>query len=127
MSIRKAIRIVLQVAILYLFFLLGEMVVRFFGLIIPGSVAGLMLLLLALMTKLVPVGLIEDGAKAMLLFLPLFFIPATVGIVEYPEFLSSRGVLMIAIVLVSTCISLISAGWAGQVLERDSDEAGEEG
>ncbi|WP_088009621.1 CidA/LrgA family protein [Indiicoccus explosivorum] len=127
MDVRKGFRIVMQVAVLYLFFLLGEAVVAFFGLIIPGSVVGLLLLLTGLLTKVVPISLIEDGAKAMLLFLPLFFVPATVGIIEYPEFLSSRGALLIVMVLVSTCISLISAGWTGQLLERHSGEAEGEG
>lgn len=117
MAIRKLIRTVIQGFLLYLLFLLGEAVVRIFGLVIPGSIAGLLILLAGLLTRVVPVGLIEDGAKAFLLFLPLFFVPATVGIVQYPEFLSLQGALLIFMVVLSTCISLIAAGWASQLFE----------
>lgn len=120
----KWIRIVVQVILLYMVFLLGEAIAQFFNLIIPGSIIGLLLLLTGLILGVVPIELIEDGARALLLFLPLFFVPATVGIVQYPEFLSGKGLLMIAIVVVSTCISLAGAGWASRFFEAKKANRG---
>ncbi|AQQ51896.1 CidA/LrgA family protein [Planococcus lenghuensis] len=118
MAIRKLIQIVVQAFLLYLIFLLGEAVANIFKLIIPGSIVGLLILLAGLLTRIVPVVVIEDGAKAFLLFLPLFFVPATVGIIQYPEFLSLQGALLIFMVVLSTCISLVAAGWASQLFEN---------
>lgn len=122
MSMKTIVRTVLQVGILYLFFLLGQLIARFFDLIIPGSIIGLLLLLTGLLLRVIPASLIKDGAKLMILFLPLFFIPATVGIVQYPEFLSVKGVLLILIVVVSTCISLALTGWTSQFFEQRETE-----
>lgn len=125
MAIKKLIRIIIQAFLLYSFFLLGEIAVRFFNLIIPGSIIGLLILLAGLLTRIIPIGLIEDGAKAFLLFLPLFFVPATVGIVQYPEFLSLTGALLIFLAVASTCVSLVAAGWLSQFFEKlDSKRKG---
>ena len=46
--------------------------------------------------------LIKDGAGFLLAFLALFFIPATVGIMDYPELLSWAGLGMVLAIVIST-------------------------
>ena len=54
----------------------------------------------------------------MLAMLPLFLIPATVGVMNYPEFLSLQGVLILTIVIVSTLITMVIAGRTSQYYEQ---------
>jgi len=83
----------------------------------PGSILGLLLLFGCLYFKIIPVELIKDGAGFLLTFLALFFIPATVGIMDYPEFLSWGGLGMIISIVISTIITIIITGRFCQYLE----------
>lgn len=114
----KFIRIIFQVFILYLFSYIGFWVVDSFSLQFPGSIVGLILLFACLYLKIIPVHLIKDGAGFLLAFLALFFVPATVGIMEYPEFFSWLGMGIILSIAISTIITIIVAGKLCQYLER---------
>src|SRR4051812_28797416 len=107
---KKYIRIVLQVLILYLFSLLGSFIVQILHIKFPGSIVGLLLLLGCLYLKIIPVQLIKDGAGFLLGILALFFVPSTVGVMNYSELLSINGVLLISSVIVSTVLTIIITG-----------------
>lgn len=113
----KIIRIALQVIILYLFSVIGSWIVHSLSLQFPGSILGLLLMFGCLYFKIIPVELIKDGAGFLLTFLALFFIPATVGIMDYPEFLSWVGLGMILSIVFSTIITIIITGRFCQYLE----------
>ncbi|MEK5146424.1 CidA/LrgA family holin-like protein [Psychrobacillus sp. FSL K6-4615] len=114
----KVIRIVFQVIILYLFSFIGSWIVQSLSLQFPGSIAGLLLLFVCLYFRIIPVELIKDGAGFLLAFLALFFIPATVGIMDYPELLSWAGLRMVFAIVLSTVITIIFTGRFCQYLER---------
>ncbi|WP_093265445.1 CidA/LrgA family holin-like protein [Psychrobacillus sp. OK032] len=114
---KKYIRIVLQICILYLFSLLGSFIVQILHIKFPGSIVGLLLLLGCLHLKVIPVQLIKEGAGFLLGLLALFFVPSTVGVMNYPELLSINGVLLISSVIVSTVLTVIITGRICQYLE----------
>ncbi|MEK5206423.1 MULTISPECIES: CidA/LrgA family protein [unclassified Psychrobacillus] len=114
----KVIRIVFQVVILYLFSFIGSWIVQSLSLQFPGSIVGLLLLFVCLYFRIIPVELIKDGAGFLLAFLALFFIPATVGIMDYPELLSWAGLGMVLAIVLSTVITIIFTGRFCQYLER---------
>ncbi|MET0959079.1 MAG: CidA/LrgA family holin-like protein [Psychrobacillus psychrotolerans] len=114
----KVIRIVFQVIILYLFSFTGSWIVQSLSLQFPGSIVGLLLLFFCLYFRIIPVELIKDGAGFLLAFLALFFIPATVGIMDYPELLSWAGLGMVLAIVLSTVITIIFTGRFCQYLER---------
>ena len=99
-------------------YLLGEWIVKLTGIIIPGSIIGLVLLWLALFFKVLKVAYIQQGASFLLAFLTLFFIPSTVAVINYPELLSISGALLILAVIVSTVFSLIVTGKVSQFVEK---------
>ncbi len=74
-------------------FLYRGAVQQFFHLPIPGSIIGLILLIICLSVKIIPVKMIEDGAGFLLSFLPLLFIPAMTGVINYPSLFSASGTL----------------------------------
>lgn len=114
----KYLRILFQVGVLYLILLVGQFITYFLKLPIPGSITGLLLLFFCLYFNVIPEKYIKEGAGFMLAMLPLFLIPATVGVMNYPEFLSLQGVLLFTIVIVSTLITMVIAGRTSQYYER---------
>jgi holin-like protein len=117
----KIIRIIIQVGILYAFSLIGGAVEQLFHLPIPGSIIGLMLLLACLSLKIVPLIIVEDGASFLLSILPLLFIPAMTGVMNYPSLLSGTGAVLFLIVVLSTIVTMAVSGFASQHLEKRSE------
>lgn len=120
---KKYIRIVLQICILYLFSILGSFIVQILHIKFPGSIVGLLLLLGCLYLKIIPITIIRDGAGFLLAVFALFFVPSTVGVMNYPELLSLNGILLISSVMISTVLAIIVSGRLSQYLEgRKSGE-----
>ncbi|AJS59337.1 CidA/LrgA family protein [Paenibacillus sp. IHBB 10380] len=129
----KIIQIIAQVGLLYLFYLAGDYVQQWLHLPIPGSIVGLLLLFVLLLCKIVPIRWIEHGSTAVLSYLPLFFIPATAGIVNHLGIFSGKGLMLIVIIIVSTALTMVAAAHSSQWLagwsmrsKRDSREKGKE-
>lgn len=112
----KNIRIVAQVGLLYLFYVVGDWIQKQLNLPIPGSIVGLLLLFLLLLVKVVPVRWIENGSTSVLAYLPLFFIPATAGIVNHLGIFSGKGLLLILILIISTALTIGAAAHTSQWL-----------
>ncbi|SES45683.1 CidA/LrgA family protein [Psychrobacillus sp. OK032] len=119
---KKILNILLQICILFIFSYIGTVIQNLFHLIIPGSIIALLLLFICLCLKIVPVKYIENGASFLLSTLMLFFIPSTVGIMNYPSLLSMQGALLIAAVLISTIITIAIAGTASQFFEKKTQD-----
>ncbi|GGH16326.1 CidA/LrgA family protein [Paenibacillus segetis] len=126
----RILRIIAQVLFLYLFSLLGEYLQQLLHLPIPGSIVGLLLLFVLLLCKIVPVKWIEDGSTAVLAYLPLFFIPATAGIVNHMDIFSGRGLLLIGILIVSSVLTMVVAAhfshWLALLSKKSKREKGNE-
>ncbi|MGM9943498.1 MAG: CidA/LrgA family protein [Lysinibacillus sp.] len=118
----KIIRTIAQIAILWVFYYIGVLIVEWTNIFIPPSIIGLVLLWALLMLNIINVKLIQDGASFLIAFLTLFFIPSTVGVVEYPELLTLSGVLLVLAVFVSTVIVIIVTGKVSQYIERKEQE-----
>lgn len=109
------VRIIIQIAILFGFSFLGNLVHVYLHIPLPGSIIGLLLLFLVLSLNVFSVKWIEKGAGLLLAFLPLLFVPTLVGIIKYPELFTGKGILVILVVVISTIITMIAAGKASEV------------
>lgn len=114
----KIIRIVIQVFLLYLFYLAGDYLQKQLHLPVSGSIVGLLLLFVLLLFRIIPVKWIEDGATTILAYLPLFFIPATAGIVNHMDIFSGRGLLLILILIVSSVLTIGAAAHSSHWLSK---------
>ena len=117
-SSMKIIRIIIQIGILNVFYYIGVGIVSVSHLPLPASVVGLLLLALSLQFKIIKVEYIQDGAGFLIGVLTLFFIPATVGVIDYPQLWTSTGVLVMLAVTASTLITIYVTGSISQVIER---------
>lgn len=117
-TLLKIGKVIIHIAILYVFYLFGNWIQETFNLFIPGSVIGMILLFILLMTNIIKVSWVEEGARFMINHLALFFIPATVGVIDYFELFSGKGFYLVPIVLVSTALVMAGSGIVGQWLIR---------
>ncbi|QDQ01555.1 CidA/LrgA family protein [Lysinibacillus fusiformis] len=114
----RVVRIIVQIGILNIFYYMGVGIVSLLHLPLPGSVIGLLLLALSLNFKIIKVEYIQDGAGFLIGILTLFFIPATVGVIDYPELWSKTGLLIILAVIASTLVSIYITGLLCQFIEK---------
>jgi putative effector of murein hydrolase LrgA (UPF0299 family) len=107
--------------------LLGEIVVRGFGVPIPGPVIGLMLLLVLLqgrdrigLLRHGPLGNggVESAASGMLAHLSLLFVPAGVGVVQQLNLISEHGVAVFIILVISVIVTLLVTAAAFLITSR---------
>ncbi|TXS00012.1 holin [Bacillus sp. SH7-1] len=112
----KYVTLLLQVGVLYIFSLVGLWIQEVFQLSMPGSLIGMLILFLLLSTRILPLRWFELGAKKLIVFLPLFLIPSTTGLMEYGSFLFSKGSIIFMLVVASTVVTLIISGYISQLL-----------
>ncbi len=111
----RGMKLVVQIGFLYVLYRIGVFIQEVFYIPVPGSIIGMMLLLLFLMMGAVKVKYLNDGAHILLLYLPLFFVPATVGVMNHFGFLSSRdGLIMLIALLIGTILVLVGSGLIAQ-------------
>jgi holin-like protein len=111
---KKVIKTVGQIALLYAFYLIGKEIQLALHIPIPGSMIAMLLLFSLLVTNIIKEEWLLDGGQFLLSHLPLLFVPATVGIMDYFHLFQGRGILSIVTVIISTIIVMISAGAIGQ-------------
>lgn len=114
----KLIKIIMHIIILYGIYLIGNWIQVALNLFIPGSVIGMVLLFIFLMTNIIKVTWIEEGSKLIINHLTLFFIPATVGVMNYFELFKGNGFLLVLIALLSTALVMALSGVVSQWLMR---------
>ncbi|KXY09092.1 CidA/LrgA family holin-like protein [Bacillus wiedmannii] len=112
----KYVTLLLQVGVLYVFSLVGTWIQGAFHLSMPGSLIGMLMLFLILSTRILPLKWFEEGAEKLIVFLPLFLIPSTTGLMEYGSFLFSKGSVTFLLVVVSTVVTLVVSGYISQLL-----------
>ncbi|MGQ7278321.1 CidA/LrgA family protein [Brevibacillus thermoruber] len=126
---KKWLQAMPQLLLLLLFSWLGKEVAALFHLHVPGSLIGLLLLFLALQAGWVRLTWVEAGAALLFGDMILFFVPAIVGIVQYPWLLGAKGLLVLAVVLSGTALVMAATGvvserlhWMGEGERHDSVE-----
>jgi holin-like protein len=107
-------RLLTGIAWLWAFLGLGELAVRATQLPVPGSIAGMLLLLAALETGAVRLAWLDRGAGSLLAVLGLLFVPAGVGFLQYVQ----AGTAWIAVAVVVSLGALITLAVTGHVVQR---------
>jgi holin-like protein len=118
----RSVIIIFQVVILYGVYQMGVWIQKALNLFIPGSIIGMLLLLGLLFLKIIPISVIEEGASYMLRHLPFFFLPVTVGVIEYFGLFKGKGFLLIIITIFSTIIVMVTAGVTSQYLAAKGEK-----
>lgn len=112
MTAKPVVRIALQVALLSAVWWVASLVCQRFMPAVPGGVLGMLLVLFALLKGWLPLSLFQSGARWLLAEMLLFFIPAVVAVVEYPDLMMSTGLRILAVIVVSTGLVMVATSLA---------------
>lgn len=107
-SWRYILKAVSQIVLLTVIGLLGTEISQFLHLPIPGSLIGMGILLVLLISGIIKVEWVELGAALLIGDLLLFFIPSAAGIIQYGDLFGTTGALLIVVVITSIVIVLAS-------------------
>lgn len=98
--------VILHLTTILIFQLIGETLARSFGLIIPGPVLGMALLLAFFIAVPRAAASIQPTAQGLLSHLSLLFVPAGVGIVGHLDRLGTDGPAILLALAVSTALAI---------------------
>jgi holin-like protein len=108
---KAMIRVLIQIMILCLFNEAGKWIADFFHIPIPGSIIGMMILFILLITGVFKEKILIEGANFFLKYFSFFFLPLAVSAMSIGPYLSEFGWKLILILLIS-----VFAGFAATSL-----------
>ncbi|WP_283150721.1 CidA/LrgA family protein [Silvimonas soli] len=94
-------------AIILGFLVAGEAASNFLHLPLPGTVSGMILLLVWCLLRKGADQRVAQAATGLLRYLGLFFLPAGAGLLELSGLLREQGAAMAAVLVLSTAITLL--------------------
>ena len=106
MMAKKILSIAGQLLIRILISLAGAQLVQWFHLPLPGSVVGMVLMFVLLSTGVIKVSQINETVSFLLKHMAFFFIPITVGLLNYGELFQNSGVVLLGSLIASLVIAL---------------------
>lgn len=110
----QALRVVLGVAIMWGFALLGGVISHALGIPLPGSVIGMILLWAALEARIVRLEWVDAGSRVLLAAFGLLFVPAGAGFIQF----ISAGAVWLEILATVIVGSLASLAVSAHVVQR---------
>ncbi|MBE6048337.1 MAG: CidA/LrgA family protein [Clostridium sp.] len=115
-----------QFVIIIMISFIGELLNKIIPLSIPASIYGLVIMLTALITKVIPLSSIKETGKFLVEIMPLMFIPAAVGLLDLWDVLRPMFIPVAIITIMSTIIVMVVTGRITQrVIGVDSTEEAE--
>ena len=93
---------------------LGELLSLWIPAPVPGSIYGIVLLFLGLVTKLIPLDAVKDTGHFLVEIMPVMFIPAAAGVIDSWELIASSWLEYGLLTVVSTVAVM---GVAGRVTQ----------
>lgn len=100
------------------FAFLGELLHHFIPLPIPASIYGIVLLFLALETKILKVSDIKETSSFLIAIMPLMFLPPAVGVIESWNLLRESWFPYVVVTLISTIVVMGVSGRVTQGIIR---------
>lgn len=105
--LKKFARLLIELAVLLVLFLLGGQLAVWFGWPIPGGVMGLALLLVLFASGILKPAMLQLGAGWLMAEMLLFFIPALMSLLDYGSLLRDEGWRILLVIVVSTLLVMV--------------------
>lgn len=116
------IKAILQIGVLLGVTMLGNELTQLLHLRIPGSVLGILLVIILLQTKVIRLEWIESGANLLIAELMLFFIPSAVGVVKYKQLMMAEGMRFELVIIISTFTVMVCTGFLSEIINKIGKE-----
>lgn len=113
-----SVKLFKQLGIILALALAGEGISRLSGLPVPGSIMGMLLLLILLKTKVLRVEQVSEVTDFLLAHINFFFIPVGVGIMVSYKYLEGHYLAGITLILVTTVVVMAVSGGVTEILAR---------
>ena len=107
-----------QFLVILLITCIGEILHYLLPLPIPASIYGLVLMFVLLMTGIVKLEHVKTTAQFLIEIMPVMFIPAAVGLINYWGALQPILIPALVLVVLSTVIVMASTGLIAQAMIR---------
>lgn len=117
-TFQNFMKILLQILLIGLFWLLGDFLVKVFHISIPASILAIFLLSVCLFSKLLPLKYIEQGADAILKDLIFLFLPIMVTVIQYKTLFLTEGWKLFVSILFGTALVMLSTSIAIHLLYK---------
>lgn len=95
-------------------------------LIMPPALAGMLILFLALLVKIIKIEDVENVSGFLLANMSFFFIPLMVGIMTKVDLLAKIWPQLLIIVIVSTFLTMVVTAWITEIYVRIAHVKGNE-
>ncbi|QLJ15141.1 CidA/LrgA family protein [Pseudomonas putida] len=105
--LKKALRLLVELAVLCALFLLGGQIASWLGWPIPGGVMGLALLLILFASGVLKPATLQLGAGWLMAEMLLFFIPALMSLLDYGALIREEGWRILLVIAVSTLMVMV--------------------
>ena len=116
------VKFIKQLAIILTISLIAELMEHLIPIPVAASIYGLILMLVALITKIIPLEKVEGAADFLVEIMPILFIPPTVSIMANVEALKQMLIPLCIISIVSTILIMGFTGRVSQSILRKSQE-----
>lgn len=113
MSLLKWVK---QFVLIIVIQMISEVLVQLLSIPLPGTVFGMGILLILLISKIIKLKHIEGVGDFLLSILIILYIPSAIGIIEYLDTVLPLFIPIFIIILLSTTITLVVTGHAVQYL-----------
>ncbi len=101
---------------------LGELLNTLLPLPVPASIYGLLIMFILLLTKVIKVEHVRETSDFFLVTMPMFFVVAGVGVIDYWGVIKPRLVPAIIIMLVVTIVIMVATGKITQALIKAKEK-----
>ncbi|MBQ7831988.1 MAG: CidA/LrgA family protein [Lachnospiraceae bacterium] len=105
---------IFQTGIIFAITLIGEILAGLLPLPIPGSIYGLILLFLLLLTGVLKLKYVEGAGNFFLAILPFLFISNCVSLMDSMELLGNHAIVIVVLTIVSTLLVMVVTGGVAQ-------------
>ncbi|WP_150451726.1 CidA/LrgA family protein [Arenibacter lacus] len=104
---------------IFLFLLIGEVIVSLFNLPIAGNIVGMVAIFIALKTKVIKLKDVKPASDQFIKYMVLFFIPYGVGLMTFYDMLKMHWVAIVVSTVLSTILTLYVTGIVLQKFGKD--------
>lgn len=94
-------------ALIAFFYAIGNAITLALSLPVPSSIISMLLLFVSLTSGVVPARWVKDACSILIMTMPLFFIPASMGLMEHFHLLISESLPLLGATLFSTFLVLV--------------------
>lgn len=99
-----------QFGLILLITTIGDIIKHYINLPIPGSIYGLLLMLIALLTKIVKIADVKDTGSFLIEIMPLMFIPVAANLINLWSKIESIFLSLLLIIPLTTVIVMVFTG-----------------